>query len=53
MKRHNDTIQFDSRAEVGEVLHAIGKYLEQNPKEKKNKTLERFYRLLDMMEFEW
>lgn len=53
MKRHLDTIQFESRAEVGEVLHAIGKYIEQNPREKKNKTLERLYRLLDIMDMEW
>lgn len=53
MKRDCDTIQFEDRAEVGEVLHVIGKYIEQNPKEKNNKTLERLYRLLDIMDMEW
>lgn len=53
MKRDCDMIQFESRSEVGEILHAIEKYIEQNPRENNNKTLERLYRLLDIMEMEW
>ena len=51
MKRDCDMIQFESRSEVGEILHAIEKYIEQT--QEKNKTLERLYRLLDIMEMEW
>lgn len=53
MKKDMDTIQFESRAELGELIRAIEKYLEAYPKEKDNKTLKEFYNLLDVMEMEW
>ena len=53
MKRNMDTIQFESRAEVGELMKVIDKYVKQNPTEKQNKTLERFFNLLDIMDMEW
>lgn len=31
----------------------IDKYVKQNPAEKENKTLERFFDLLDVMDMEW
>lgn len=46
-------IQFESRSEIIELMNVISKYVGQNPKEKKNKALERFYDLLDMMDMEW
>ena len=53
MKRNMDEIQFESRAEVREILGMVAKDVEQNPKEKENKTLERFYDLMDVMDMEW
>lgn len=31
----------------------MDKYVKQNPAEKENKTLERFFDLLDVMDMEW
>lgn len=53
MKRDMDTIKFDERYEIEELMNVIAKYVKQNPSEKENKTLKRFYDLLDVMEMEW
>jgi len=53
MKRNMDTIQFERREEVQELMRGVNKYIKQNPKEKNNKTLKRFVNLLDVMEMEW
>lgn len=53
MQRDMDKIQFESRHEVRELIQVIDKYVKQNPKEKENKTLERFFDLLDVMDMEW
>lgn len=53
MQRNMDTIQFESRNEINELMKVIDKYVKQNPKEKQNKILERFFDLLDVMDMEW
>ena len=35
------------------IMKVIDKYVKQNPAEKENKTLERFFDLLDVMDMEW
>lgn len=53
MQKNMDTIQFETRAEVEEVLEAIGKYVKAFPKEKDNQTLKTLYELLDVMDMTW
>ena len=53
MKKNNDSIQFENRGELAELLRVVGEYVKQNPKEKNNKILQRFYNLFDVMEMEW
>ena len=53
MKKDMDKIQFESRAEIQELMKVVDNYVKQNPKEKENKTLERFFDLLDGMDMEW
>lgn len=53
MKKEMDKIQFEYRYELEELMKVIDRYIEQNPSEKKNKTLERFFDLLDGMHMEW
>ena len=53
MQKNMDTIQFESRDELQELMNVIDKYVKQNPKEKDNKTLSRFFDLLDVMDMEW
>lgn len=53
MKKNLDTIQFESRAEIRELMKVIDKYVKQNPAEKNNKTLEQFFDLIDVMDMEW
>ena len=53
MKKDMDKIQFEYRYEVQELMKVIDKYVKQNPAEKENKTLERFFDLLDVMAMEW
>lgn len=53
MQKNLDTIQFESRHEIQEIMKMIDKYIKQNPEEKNNKTLERFFDLLDVMDMEW
>lgn len=53
MKKNMDTIQFESRTEIRKLMEVVDKYVKQNPTEKNNKTLERFFDLLDVMDMEW
>lgn len=53
MKKDIDKIQFESRSEIQNVMDVINKYVEQNPKEKRNETIARLYDLLDVMHMEW
>lgn len=53
MKKSNDTIQFESRAELAALMNVLSKDVKQNPAEKDNRTLKEFYNLLDIMEMEW
>lgn len=53
MTKYMDTIKFESRTELEELMIVIDKYVKQNPKEKQNKTLKRFFDLLDVMHMEW
>lgn len=53
MTRNMASIEFEYRHEIQELMEVINRYVKQNPKEKENKTLERFYDLLDVMHMEW
>ena len=53
MRKNMDTIQFESRAEVGELIKVLEKYVDAYPKEKDNQTVKELYNLLDVMEMEW
>lgn len=53
MKQKNDTIQFESRAELGELIKMIERYLEAYPEEKDNEFIKDFYGKLDLMEMIW
>lgn len=53
MNKNLDTIKFEYRYEVQDLIKVIDKYVSQNPEEKKNETLKRFFDLLDVMDIEW
>lgn len=53
MKKNMDSIQFESRAELNELMKVIDKYLKRNQDEKENKTLKRLFDLLGVMDMEW
>lgn len=53
MQRNMDKIQFESRMEINELSRILSEYMKQNPKERNNDILKRFYDLLDVMDMEW
>lgn len=53
MKPVMDSIQFESRNEIEEIMDVITKYVEQNPTEKKNATLKELYNTLDTLHMSW
>ena len=53
MKQNNDTIKFEYRAEVQELMKVINRYVKQNPEEKKNEILKEFFEKLDDMDMCW
>lgn len=53
MIKDMDKIQFENRTEIAELMKVIDKYIKQNPAAKQNKTVERFFDLLDVMLMEW
>ena len=53
MRRESgDTIQFESRVELGRLLKALGTYMNEH-KEDEISEVRRLYDLLDVMEMEW
>ena len=52
MGENMDSIQFENRAELGELLRVISQYVKQNPKEKNNDILKRFYNLINVINIE-
>lgn len=53
MNKNLDTIKFEYRYELQELIRVIDKYVKQNPEEKNNKILKCFFDLLDVMDMEW
>ena len=53
MKRTLDTIQFEHKEELEELLKVINKYVKQNPEEKQNEILKKFFYLIDDMDMLW
>lgn len=53
MKQDMDKIVFESRAEIGEVIRVLERYVDAYPKEKDNKVVKELYNLLDVMEMSW
>ncbi|WP_195267499.1 hypothetical protein [Eubacterium sp. 1001713B170207_170306_E7] len=53
MKKDMDKIIFESRREIEELMKVVDRYVNQNPEEKENKTLKRFFDLLDVIDMEW
>ena len=53
LKEVNDNMAMEELQQVQELMKVIDKYVKQNPAEKENKTLERFFDLLDVMDMEW
>lgn len=53
MKRSLDTIQFEYRKEINDLMKVIDRYVKDHPEEKKNETLHQFFNLLDVMDMEW
>ena len=48
-----ESIEFESRREVEEMLRVIGKYVEAYPKEKNNEILKDFYDKLYIIDMNW
>ena len=53
MRRSSDQITFESSSEIEELMEVIAKYVKQNPSEKDNDILKRFYYLLEELTFIW
>lgn len=48
MQRDMDSIQFESRAEIGEIIHAL-----ENSKDRDNETVKELIEMLDIMSMCW
>lgn len=48
-----DSIKFTDLSEIEELMEFILKYVKQNPSEKDNDILKRFYYLLEELTFMW
>lgn len=53
MKQELDKIQFEHRYEIQALMKVIDRYVKQNPTEKDNATLQRFFDCLDVMDMTW
>ena len=53
MKQMNDTLQFESRAELQEMMEMVTKYIRAYPADKDNAIVRDFYYKLELMEMTW
>lgn len=53
MKKGMDTIQFESRRELEEIIIALNTFLEEHPNNHVSKTAETLRDQLDVMHMEW
>ena len=53
MDKTNDSIIFESRAEIGAVLHALETWEDDHPRDKDRETVSRMIELLDVMGMSW
>lgn len=53
VKLNLDTIQFESRCEIDEVINALETFLEEHPDSESKKTVKELDALLDAMYISW
>lgn len=53
MKKDMDCIQFESRWEIGDIIHALEEWQESHQRDEKDNTVKRMIDLLDAMSMEW
>ena len=53
MVRDNDTIKFDDRSEVEDILNALNTYMQEHPNASEIKNVDRLCDLLDLMHIMW
>lgn len=53
MRRELDSIVFENKKEIEDVMKVIEQYVSLIPKERNNETLKELYSKLDIMDMEW
>lgn len=53
MNKGNDTIQFEYRYEIDEIISALEIFQKEHPTAKEKETTERLKALLEVMYMEW
>lgn len=53
MKSFNDSVKFEARYEVLDILQALDEYAEEHPDNDKTDTVKKLVNLLDVMEMSW
>jgi len=53
MKKDMDCIQFESRYEIGDIIHALEEWQDSHQRDDKADTVKRMIDLLDVMCMEW
>lgn len=53
MRRDFDMIQFESRAEIGEIIRALEEWRDSHKEDKKRDTVQEFIGKLDVMSMSW
>jgi hypothetical protein len=53
MDKTNDSIIFESRAEIGVTICALEDWMQDHPNDRNRETISRLVRLLDAMEMSW
>ncbi len=53
MKKIKDTIQFESRHEIGFILSALDKYMHEHPEDTEVSAVRELTELLDAMRLSW
>ena len=53
MKQNMDTIQFESRKEIGDIIKALEEWQENHKRDSKNDTVKELINKLDIMGMNW
>lgn len=53
MQKTNDSIIFEDRQELGDVIRILEEWMKEHPRDQKKETAQKLFNLVDVIEMSW